>query len=92
MTPIDLNNVPYKVKDKIIYVSEKNVPFDTNYMVTSDKTGNQKLFQFECSTGPEFDPKTEWVYKSNEGIKLHVCNDAEMTKRNAQNYLTAKLR
>mgnify|MGYP003350680025 CR=1 FL=1 len=92
MTKIDLKKVPYSVKNKVIYVSEKNVPFGTKYSVISDKTSETKEFNFECSTGPEFDPKTEWVYKSSEGFKLHICNDAEMTKIAADNYLKAKLR
>jgi len=92
MTTIDLKKVPYSVKNKTVYVSEKNVRFDVKYSVISNKTGETKEFNFECSTGEEFDPKTEWVYKSSEGFKLHLCNDAEMTKIAADNYLKAKLR
>ena len=88
---IVLADVPYSVRNGKIFVSERDVVFSTSYDVISPKTGHIKRFNFECSTGPEFDPKTEWIYKSAEGIRLHVCNDAQITKLRADSYLKHKL-
>lgn len=90
-TIVKLSDKKYSVENGIIRVSEKEVPFDTTYEVISPKTGAQKRFKFVCSTGPEFDPKTEWIFKSEEGYKFHVCNDKAMTERAATNYLNHKL-
>ena len=91
MQTIDLNKIPfnYNKETKIISISEKHVPFGTSYEVVG-KSGTQK-FHFSHSTGPEFDPKTRWVYTSEHGVTLEVCNDAEITKQLAQNYLIGKL-
>jgi hypothetical protein len=91
MTVINLAHIRYIVRNSIIYVSEVHTTFDTAYNVISPKTGVTKTFTFECSTGPEFDPKTEWIYKSAEGYKLHICNDANITELRAQSYLKHKL-
>ena len=65
--------------------------FATSYKLV-DKSGNYKIFNFEKSTGPEFDPNTEWIYKSeNSQITLVISNDATMTKVAAESYKTAKL-
>lgn len=77
MVTINLTFVPYRVLNGIVFVSEKDVKFDTTYNVISPKTGVTKTFLFECTTGLEFDPNTEWVYKSSEGLKLHLCNSAK---------------
>lgn len=92
-TQIDLRKVSYswRPSDKTILVSEKDVPFATTYEVISDRTGNRMDFDFSHSTGPEFDPRTEWVYKSNHDITLRVCNDPETTRKNAEFYLKAKM-
>ena len=90
-TLINLANIRYTVRNGIIYVSEVHTKFDTKYDVVSPKTGVTKTFNFECSTGTEFDPNTEWIYKSAEGYKLHVCNDANITKLRADSYLKHKL-
>lgn len=91
MNTINLTFIPYTVRNGIIYVSETHIPFDSAYNVISPKTGRTKTFRFECSTGPEFDPNTEWVYKSDEGYKLHICNDATLTKLRVSAYLKHKL-
>lgn len=91
MHTINLATIPYNVRNGVIYVSERHVTFDSSYNVISPRTGATKLFHFECSTGPEFDPKTEWVYKSSEGLKVHVCNDEHITKLLADSYLKHKL-
>lgn len=78
-------------ESKTFYGSEKDVPFGTIYEVENSRTGVSKSFDFTHSTGPEFDPNTKWVYKC-EDLTLIICNDAQITKRNAQNYLEAKIR
>ena len=85
-------NWSFNKETSTILISEKEVPFATTYNVISPTTGAGKVFEFSYSTGPEFDPKTNWVYKSDDGVVLSVSNDDEMTKRAAQNYLKAKLR
>ena len=83
----------YDVNTKTFRVSEKDLPgFATTYEVENPKTGNTCAFEFCYSTGPEFDPKTVWVYKSKDNFTLEVCNDVVMTRDAAANYLAAKLR
>ena len=93
MKIVDLKTIPYFVNSaKTIFVSERDVnKFDTSYNVRSPKTGVIKEFNFVHSTGPEFDPKTVWLYKSEDGHHFGVCNDVEITKQHAENYLNHKL-
>jgi hypothetical protein len=94
MTTINLTLVPfaYSKESRTFFVSEKDVQFATAYSVISPKIGARKTFNFSHSTGPEFDPKTEWIYESAEGLKLVVANDAKMTKHAAAAYVAAKIR
>ena len=92
MTRIVLKATPHYVKEGILYVSEKDAMFATEYEVVSNLTGVFKRFKFTKSTGPEFDPKTQWIYKSEEGYELRICNDAQTTRKQAEAYLKAKLR
>lgn len=74
-------------------MSEKNTKrFDTTYELRNPKTGGSEKFEFTHSTGPEFDPKTVWVYKSSTGLTLEVANDAEWTKQSLAAYLEGKLK
>jgi hypothetical protein len=82
----------YDSKLKTIHISEKGIPFATEYSVLNPRTKNRKQFKFSHSTGPEFEPTTRWVYKNDEGFILEVHNDAEITKKSAQDYLQAKTR
>lgn len=91
MTLIDLNKIDWSFENKVITISEKAVPFATEYNVRSPK-GGEKEFKFSHSTGPEFDPNTKWIYKSEDGLQLAVCNDAQMVKAAAAAYLKAKTR
>ena len=93
MVTIDLNSVKYFYDSnrKCIIMSERDVQFATTYNVKSSRTGMLKLFEFTHSTGPEFSSDTRWVYKSDDGLLLEVCNDGEMVSKAARNYLTAKL-
>ena len=79
-----------------IHTSESQLPFDTEYIITSPKTGVEKTFKFSHTTGPEFDPNTQWVYyagssESGDLFTLIVHNEKEITKNRAQAYLLAKL-
>jgi hypothetical protein len=90
---IDLNKISfaYEADRKCFVISEKDVRFATTYMLIST-SGAQKKFDMTHSTGSEYDPNTRYVYKSEDGLLLEVCNDAEMVKTAAANYLAAKLR
>jgi hypothetical protein len=90
---IDLNKISfaYEADRKCFVISEKDVRFATTYMLIST-SGAQKKFDMTHSTGSEWDPNTRYVYKSEDGLLLEVCNDAEMVKVAAANYLKAKLR
>jgi hypothetical protein len=92
MTNINLKTVPYNYNPltETFSVSEKDVPFATEYNLIS-LIGNTKVFKFSHSTGPEFDPNTKWIYKADDRFILEVCNDAKQTAINAKNYLNAKL-
>ena len=83
------NKLSYNKDTKSFIGSEKGIQFATTYTLTTPK-GGSKEFKFTHSTGPEFDPKTRWVYKSDDGYTLEICNDAEITKMNAANYLKSK--
>jgi hypothetical protein len=95
MKQINLKLIPWsfdmKTSEKgIITISERDVRFDTEYNVVSP-SGNEKVFKFTHSTGPEYDVNTKWIYKSDDGLQLAVCNDADMVKKAAADYLKAKL-
>ena len=92
MIQIDLKKILWSFEKGIITISEKDVAFGTTYNVISPNTGVGKLFEFTHSTGPEFDKNTQWIYKCDDGIQLAVCNDAQMVKKAAEEYLKAKLR
>lgn len=91
----DSKKFHYDGKEKIIHVSEKDIPFATKYELYNPSTGKTMNFEFSHSTGAEFDPKTQWVYKSkamvgNKVLQLIAHNDPQTTKRNADAYLKAK--
>jgi hypothetical protein len=89
---LDKHEYHYDSIRKTFIMGERNIPFATKYKILNPKTQKEKLFEFTHSTGPEFDKNTRWVYKSEDGLQLEVCNDEQMTKIAADNYLTAKLR
>jgi len=91
MIQIDLKKIDWSFKNDTITISEKDTRFGTEYLVISPK-GNGKVFKFSHSTGPEFDKNTKWIYTSEDNIQLAVCNDANMVKHAAKEYLSAKLR
>ena len=90
MTVIDFKKVPFVVSRGVIYVSENSIRFDTTYRAISNKTSREEVFDFNYATGPEFDPKTHWVYTSKSGHTLHVCNDHQFTEAARQVYLLAR--
>ena len=84
MTRVNLENIKWSFNKKTcekgtIIISEKEVPFDTNYEVVSPNNG-VKTFTFTHSTGTEFSPDTKWMYISEDGIELAICNDPHMVK------------
>ena len=82
----------YHKLQKLFSMSERDVTFDTSYEIVNPKTGNSVVFNFTHSTGPEFDPETKYIYKSDDGLTLEVVNDKHITKVRAQMYLEAKTR
>lgn len=83
----------YNRENREFLISEKDVPFDTSYEIINPKTNKGEQFVFSHSTGPEFAPDTKWIYKDKSNtITLAVCNDPEMVKIAAANYLAAKMR
>ena len=94
-TAINLQKTPFTYNDetRTFYFTEKYVPFATEYLVTNPNTGTCREFRFSHSTGPEFDPKTQWIYENNEfGLWMSVSNDHKITAANAKAYLEAKVR
>ena len=89
MIQVDSNKIKWSFENKVITISEKEVPFGAEYNVISPK-GGQKVFKFTHSTGPEFDVNTKWIYESDDKLQLAVCNDAKMVKVAAENYLKGK--
>lgn len=88
---IDISKHPnsYNKETKTFTISEKGIPFGTEYEVWNPETGNSKTFKFTHSTGPEFHKDTKYVYTSDDLI-LEVCNDAKITEARASLYLAAK--
>ena len=97
MTTINLNpnsnNNPltFNKKHNAFYGTEKDIPFDTSYEVKNVVSGRSEIFEFVESTGSEWDPKTQWIYKSKSGISLIICNDERITNMRANNYFASKL-
>lgn len=89
---IKRDGVVFDKASSTFHCSEKAVRFDTEYKVINTVTKNFMVFKFKHSTGPEFDPNTKWIYKSeNEEYSLWIANDAEITKLSAGLYLQHKL-
>ena len=97
MFRIDVSKYPgsWSKDSKTFTMSEVNngitIPFRTQYEVFNPATNSVKVFEFTHSTGPEFSSDTRYVYKC-EDMLLEICNDPEVTKRNAAAYLKAKTR
>ena len=81
----------YVDADKKFTMSEADVPgFATEYKILNSETDNGMIFKFTHSTGPEFDPETKWVYLSDEGYTLEVCNDPKMAEAAKRSYIKGK--
>lgn len=92
-TLINLEQTPHSYfKDLAMFsFNERHVPFATQYEVVNPKTGNSMLFELSHSTGPEFDPKTCWIYFNvDKTLSLKIANDKVLTQLQAQRYLNAK--
>lgn len=80
-------------KNSTFFVNEKDTTFDMSYIVLNPDTGKMLVFELSHSTGPEFDPKTIWVYKNKDlNLELHISQDPNITKVRANNYLNHKLK
>ena len=82
----------YDKETKMFSVSERDVSFDTSYLLVNPETGKAVEFIFSHSTGPEFDADTKYIYKSENGLTLEVCNDRQITSIRAEMYVAAKTR
>lgn len=82
--------VKYTAAEKLFVCSGKQTKFDTSYKLENSETKKNKVFQLSHSTGSEWDPKTIWVYKSEDGYTLHILND-DVTQAHADAYLQHKL-
>lgn len=82
----------YDKEAKLFSVSERYVVFDTSYTLVNPGTGDSVIFDFSHSTGPEFEIDTKYIYKSENGLTLEVCNDEQITTIRAKMYLDAKTR
>ena len=94
MTTIEFNDKKHTwdLEKKVFTVSERDVPFDTTYEIRNPRSGGKMKFEFSHSTGPEFNPQTKWIYyNSDKTVTLEVCNDPEIVRRAAENYLKSKL-
>ena len=81
----------YNPTTKTMNISEREVKFATSYQLV-DVKGNSKIFHFDHSTGPEFDPNTEWVYLcENSEITLVISSYTLLTQAAGKAYLQAKL-
>ena len=94
MTHIEFNDTcSYTESLKLITVSEKHVTkFDSSYRIWNPITEHGKVFDFTHSTGPEFEPDTKYIYKSEDGLTLEIVNDPTRCKERKQMYIDAKLR
>lgn len=89
MINIQAKYLTYNEATGTYYGSERHISFATTYGVEDE--GALREFKFSHSTGPEFNPTTQWVYTC--GLrKLIIANDELITKINKQNYLDAKLK
>jgi len=80
-------------KNNVFFVNERDTTFDSSYDVYNPKTGKYVTFKLSHSTGPEWDPKTVWIYKNKElNLELHISQDSHVTKIRANNYLNHKLK
>tara|TARA_B100001094_G_C17416058_1_gene432433 strand:+ start:66 stop:350 length:285 start_codon:yes stop_codon:yes gene_type:complete len=93
MTQIEFNKDHCKWTEslKLISISETLVKFDTSYRLWNPLTRTGKVFEFSHATGPEFNPDTRWIYKSDDGFTLEIINDVELTSKRSKEYLNAKL-
>ena len=86
------NTLTFNKEDNTFYGTERDIPFDTSYEVKNTVSGQSEVFDFIESTGSEWDPKTQWIYKNKTGLSLIISNDERITKIREEAYLKAKLR
>lgn len=90
---IKKNDVIYVKESKTFYVSGSKITngFSTKYKLLNEKTNNVMEFDLSHSDGSEWNPNTNWIYKSLSGYELRVRND-DVTPQHAENYLKAKMK
>ena len=91
MKNITTDQCNYIKESKTFIAAGKKIQFDTSFTITNPKTKGEMKFDFKESTGSEWDPKTLWVYKSEDGFTLNLTNE-DVTPAHEQAYLEAKLR
>lgn len=91
MKPILFNpNKGHSYKNKIFSIPGSGIPFDTEFELVGEKSS--RLFMFSHSTGSEWDPKTKWIYKTDDSeFELHLGNE-DVTPQHQRDYLMAKMR
>ena len=88
---IKKNNVLFEETIKTFFVSGKGIPFGTKHTLLNEKTNGSMDFDLSHSDGSEWNPNTNWIYKSLNGHELWIRND-DVTKEQSNNYLKAKMR
>ena len=91
MKNITTDQCVYNKETKTFIADGRKIQFDTSYTITNPKTQKEMKFDFKESTGSEWDPKTLWIYKSEEGFILNLTNE-DVTPDHAKAYLESKLR
>lgn len=92
LTPGAVSNpLKFNKANNTFYGTERDIQFDTSYEVKNTVSGQSEIFDFVESTGSEWDPKTQWIYKNKTGLSLIISNDERITKIREQQYLRAKL-
>jgi len=93
---VDLDFIKAKLTfdkvSKTFYGCDKNFQFATTYTIVNPKTGGRKKFDLVKQTGPEFDPNTKYIYKSEDDYTFEVSQNEQLTKERADSYLKHKLR
>jgi hypothetical protein len=84
------NGIVYYDEDKLFMGSGKIIPFATAYMLKNSKTSRTMKFNFDHSTGSEWDSMTNWVYLSECKCYSLVISNTDVTPEAAAAYLKHK--
>jgi len=89
---IQNNNVTFDKNTNTFRVKGADVGFATQYQLVNLKTDNYVIFNFDHSTGSEWDRSTEWIYKSVDDKYTLIVGNEEVTNSMIANYENAKMR